>query len=167
MTRVFLSIGSNLGSRIGNCRAALLRLSGVRGIIIIRKSGFYAAEPWGGAPGRSFINCAVELKTSLRPLELLGLLKFIEREIGRQEGSQRPRLIDLDIIFYGDMAVRTRGLVVPHPLAHERAFVLMPLMDIAPGFIHPVLKKDVRRLLSGVKGRAGVRRLDTLIPHCG
>lgn len=168
MTRVFLSIGSNLGGRIGNCRRALLRLAEFREIIIISKSRFYETVPWGGASGGRFINCAAGIKTSLKPAELLGLLKSIEREMGRSRTARfGTRVIDLDIIFYGGMTVHRRGLDIPHPLAHERAFVLAPLVEIAPDFIHPVLGKNVRSLFGRVKGKDKVVGLDALTPHSG
>ncbi|MBI5887264.1 MAG: 2-amino-4-hydroxy-6-hydroxymethyldihydropteridine diphosphokinase [Deltaproteobacteria bacterium] len=168
MTRAFLSIGSNLGGRIGNCRRALLRLSEFREIIIISKSRFYETAPWGGASGARYINCAAGIKTSLKPAELLGLLKSVEREMGRGKNARfGPRPIDIDILFYGDKIVRGRGLVIPHPSAHERAFVLAPLGEIAPDLIHPVLGKDVRSLLGSVKGKDKVIGLDALTPHSG
>jgi 2-amino-4-hydroxy-6-hydroxymethyldihydropteridine diphosphokinase len=159
MDRVFISLGSNLGDRVLNCRKAIERLKGAEGVTLVRESSFYETEPWGSVVQGSFINCAVEITTTHKPQDLLDLLKRIELDIGRTPSPrQGPRQIDLDIIFYGDTVVGEKGLTIPHPRLHQRAFVLVPLAEIAPGFIHPVLEKSVSELAMGVKG--GVTRLE-------
>ncbi len=101
----------------------------------------------------------VEITTTHKPQDLLGLLKGIELDMGRTPSPrQGPRQIDLDIIFYGDTVVGEEGLTIPHPRLHQRAFVLVPLAEIAPGFIHPVFEKSVSEFAMGVKG--GVTRLE-------
>jgi 2-amino-4-hydroxy-6-hydroxymethyldihydropteridine diphosphokinase len=152
MPIVHIGIGSNLGNRQENCLKALELLS-VRGVIIRKRSPFYETAPWGVADQPEFINMAAEVGTGLEPLELLGTLKSIEKEMGRKEsGRWGPRMIDLDILFYNDVGMDSPELRIPHPLMHEREFVLRPLADIAPDKIHPILKKTVKELLEGLTG---------------
>ncbi len=159
MDRVFISIGSNLGDRLLNCRKAIERLKGAEQVTLIRESSFYETEPWGSVAQRPFINCAVEITTTHKPQGLLDILKGIELDMGRTPSPRHgPRQIDLDIIFYGDTVAQEEGLTIPHPRAHQRAFVLVPLSEIAPGFIHPVFEKSVSEFAVGVKG--GVTRLE-------
>ncbi|MBI5344654.1 MAG: 2-amino-4-hydroxy-6-hydroxymethyldihydropteridine diphosphokinase [Deltaproteobacteria bacterium] len=162
-SRVFISIGSNLGDRTDNCRKAIEDVQRSGRVSIIRESSFYETEPWGGVVQPPFVNCVVELSTDLPPEELLGFLKAVEFKRGRDLSNEErwgPRVIDLDIIFYGESVISQKGLVIPHPHAHERAFVLAPLCEIAPDFIHPVLKERVSGLLLAVEGKGGVRRLE-------
>lgn len=147
MAVVYIGIGSNLDDRKGNCLAALRRLES-KGIAIKKKSGLYETKPWGVEDQPDFINMAAEAETVLLPEELLRVFKETEREMGRESGERwGPRLIDLDILFYDDKIIRSDELVVPHPLLHERAFVLEPLSEIAPELVHPVLKKTIKELL--------------------
>jgi 2-amino-4-hydroxy-6-hydroxymethyldihydropteridine diphosphokinase len=163
MERIFISIGSNLGDRVENCLKAIGELKGSRWASVVRESSMYEAEPWGTTDQPPFINCAVEMTTTLNPSALLGFLMEIELGMGRVKGDEKerwaPRLIDLDIIFFGDRIVEEEGLAIPHPLAVERAFVLVPLAEIAPEMIHPALKKSVSELAGAVPGRDGVRRI--------
>ncbi len=159
MDRVFISIGSNLGDRVQNCRNAIERLEGAEGVTLVQESSFYETEPWGVVAEGLFINCAVEITTTHKPHKLLDLLKGIELGMGRTPSPRHGlRQIDLDIIFYGDTVAQEEGLTIPHPRAHQRAFVLLPLAEIASGFIHPLLEKSVSELAMGVKG--GVTRLE-------
>ncbi|MBI5826993.1 MAG: 2-amino-4-hydroxy-6-hydroxymethyldihydropteridine diphosphokinase [Deltaproteobacteria bacterium] len=156
--KVFIAIGSNLGHRAANCARAIELIGRLKDTEVVGKSSLYETEPWGvtGQPG--FINAAVEVRTSLEPEELLRALKSIEAGMGRKEtGRWGPRTIDLDIIFYGDMVVEKEGLTIPHPRLQERAFVLVPLNEIAPDFMHPVLKKTVSELTARTD-TDGVRR---------
>jgi 2-amino-4-hydroxy-6-hydroxymethyldihydropteridine diphosphokinase len=145
ITGVFISVGSNLGDRAANCREAIRRLSAPGAPVrVVKASALYETEPWGVVAQPSFVNAAIELATALSPAGLLGFLKSIESAMGRTVGERRgPRVIDLDIIFYGDAIVDEDGLKIPHPLAHKRSFVLTPLAEIAPDFIHPVIGKKV------------------------
>ena len=152
MPIVHIGIGSNLGNREENCLKALDLLS-ARGIIVKKRSSFYETKPWGLEDQPEFINMAAEIETGLDPLKLLGTLKSIEAEMGRKRSRRwGPRVIDLDLLLYDDMVTDCPGLMIPHPLMHEREFVLRPLADIAPDRIHPILKKTVKELLLGVKG---------------
>lgn len=156
--RVFIALGSNLGDRAGNLRKAAALIE--RQTRVISVSPFYETEPWGDTGQGPFINAVIEVRTQLGPAELLSSLKSIEEEMGRKpERRWGPRLIDLDIIFYGDKIIEKEGLKIPHPGAHERAFVLVPLNDIAPEFIHPSLGKTISVLAGGI-GSKGVKRID-------
>jgi len=160
--RVFIAIGSNLGDRVENCRRAADLVTSDKGkVTLIRSSSFYETEPWGVAGQGAFINSVIEIRTGLPPEALLGFLKSIEQKMGRTTQPVRwgPRLIDLDIIFYGDKVVEEEGLVVPHPYAHLRAFVLVPLAEIAPDFVHPLLGKKVSELVEALPDKKGVKRL--------
>ena len=158
MTRnVFVSIGSNLGDRRRNIEEAIKRLEKSLGVCVVASSGFYETSPVK-TPEQiryhenipNFFNAAVEIETELSCERLLKLLQKIEEEMGRVRSGKKwePRIIDLDIIFYGTQVTYEEGLKVPHPEAHKRRFVLEPLFEIAPDFIHPVKKKKISQLLS-------------------
>lgn len=150
MSTVYIGIGSNLGDREGNCLRAVKLLS-EDGLIVRKQSSLYETEPWGLKDQPEFINMAIEAETGLEPLKLLELLKNIEKQMGRDESVRwGPRVIDLDILFYNDMVIDTPEFRIPHPLMHERDFVLKPLAEIAPEKEHPVVKKTVREMLSGL-----------------
>lgn len=147
MHRVFLSIGSNLGDKEKNCFEAIDRLEKT-GLIINKVSKIYITEPWGLKEQPDFANIAIEAFTLLSPFQLLHNLKKIEKNMGRQKTIKYgPRIIDIDIIFYDDLILKSEELTIPHPLMHERYFVLKPLSEIAPNFVHPELKISVKNLL--------------------
>jgi 2-amino-4-hydroxy-6-hydroxymethyldihydropteridine diphosphokinase len=147
MSIVYISIGSNLGNREENCEKAIALLI-KRGIKVIKRSSLCETEPWGVKEQPEFINVAVEVETHLRPEELLKNLKEIEIDIGRRESKLwGPRIIDIDILFYDDLVIKTPELEIPHPGINNRGFVLEPLSEIAPDKIHPVLKKSIKELL--------------------
>lgn len=158
--RVFISIGSNIGDREENCREAA-RLIAISGRAeVVRRSRLYETEPWGVKEQPPFVNSVVEVATELSPGGLLSLLKSIEAGMGRTPSPRwGERVIDLDILFYGSEVVSEEGLVVPHPRLHERAFVLVPLAEIAPDLIHPVMKISVRDMLNGLKDAGWVRAI--------
>lgn len=146
---VFLSLGTNLGNRLTNLQNA--RESLCPDVEIIQISPIYITQPWGYLDQPEFLNQVVEARTELEPLPLLYFLKAIEREMGRSSTFRYgPRLIDLDILFYGDRVVTEEGLQIPHDRLHKRAFVLVPLNDLVPDFIHPVLKLSVHEMLKKV-----------------
>ena len=151
MAIAYISIGSNLGDREENCKQAL-RLLQANGILIKKQSRMYETEPWGIKDQPKFINMAVEVETDKKPEELLRVLEEIEKEIGRTETVKwGPRVIDLDILFYDDLILKTPDLEIPHPLLHERGFVLKPLSEIAPDKKHPVTGKTVKEMIENLK----------------
>lgn len=146
---VIISIGSNLKNRIENCRNGIKAIEGLEDVEITGSSRFYQTAPVGYEDQDWFVNAVVRIETKLAPHELLKLLKSIERDLGRTESAIKfgPRILDMDIIFYDDTIIDSKGLVIPHPRMHKRAFVLQPLCDIDPDIVHPLIKKDMRCLL--------------------
>jgi 2-amino-4-hydroxy-6-hydroxymethyldihydropteridine diphosphokinase len=154
---IFLGLGTNLGDREANLRTAKGKLSSQ--VKIVKESPIYVTPPWGYEDQPDFLNQVIQVTTRLEPTQLLDYLKGIEDDMGRKATFRYgPRLIDLDILFYGQRVIREESLQIPHPRLHERAFVLVPLHDIAPDFVHPVLRETIRDLLSKVDVE-GVRRL--------
>ena len=146
---IYLALGTNLGERLANLRAAIDALAPE--VCVTAESPVYETPPWGFTEQPAFLNMTVEAETDLGPGALLDHLKRLESELGRVESFRYgPRLIDLDILFYDDLALDTPPLVIPHPRLHQRAFVLVPLADLAPELVHPVLKRRVSELLSDV-----------------
>jgi len=147
MSTAYIGIGSNLGKRQENCLRAI-ELIEKKGILVKKRSSLYETEPWGVKDQPLFINMSIEVVTDFKPLEFLHVLKDIERETGRKEsGRWGPRVIDLDILLFDDIVMEEDGLTIPHPLLHERDFVLRPLHEIAPNATHPVFKMTIHELL--------------------
>ncbi len=152
MATVYIGIGSNLGEREENCRRAIALLI-KEGMKVTRLSSMIETEPWGVSNQPEFINVAIKAETVLNPHELLSLLKKVESEMGRVPGIRwGPRIIDLDILLYDDLAMKTYEIEIPHPGISERDFVLKPLAEIAPDTIHPLLKKSMAALLNDISG---------------
>jgi len=153
MSKVYIGIGSNLGNRKENCEGAISLLE-KNGMKIINRSSMVQTKPWGVRKQPEFINMAIEIETDLNPQELLALLKKIEKTVGRKQTTRwGPREIDLDILFYDDLILKTPDLEIPHPMLHKREFVLQLLAEIAPDKIHPVFKKSVKELLLNLQSR--------------
>ena len=145
---VYLALGSNLGNRAANLKEALASLSPQ--MEVKAKSKVYETPPWGHTEQDKFFNQVVMVKTYLEPEPLLKHLKRLEVALGRKASFQNgPRLIDIDILFYDDLVLESTALVIPHPHVHERGFVLLPMLDIAPDLVHPVRQKSVRDMLAG------------------
>ena len=148
MTLVYLGLGSNLGDKAAHLRDAFVQLANLG--TILKTSRVYETEPVGDTNQDWFLNCAVALETVLEPDKLLAAIKTIERRLGRTRTRRNgPRVIDIDILFYDDRVVNTSRLVIPHPRLQDRLFVLQPLMDLDPTFVHPVLTKTIQDLYQG------------------
>jgi len=156
--RYVLALGSNTGDSLENLAVAASRLK-KDGVRIIRRSSIYKTEPVGLKKQPWFLNQAIEVETGLSPVELLKAAKMIETEMGRKPGSKNgPRPIDIDILLAEDSIVQTADLRIPHPRLPERRFALVPLAEIAPAVVHPVLKKSIRVLLRNCPDRSVVER---------
>ncbi len=155
MAKVYIGIGSNLGDRGRNIADAVNCLKQEKSLNLTKQSSLYETEAVGGSPQGKFLNGALDIETALPPRDLLKKLKAIEKKLGRDSNKANPalgwvkwapRVIDLDILLYGDLILNEPALIIPHPLMHERVFVLRPLAEIAPEVKHPVLKKTVKEL---------------------
>ncbi len=157
MASVYLCLGSNLGQREKNLAQALTLLS--QKVSLEKVSSIYETEPVGYKEQPLFLNMVCQITTDLSPWELLHLAKDIERKIGRMASfPNAPRPIDIDILFYDNQIIQTQNLTIPHPRLAERAFVLIPLAEIAPELTHPELDKSIAELANSVKGREGVQK---------
>lgn len=146
MPVVYLGLGSNMGNRRGNLAAAAEILQNY--LSDIKSSSIYQTRPWGRTDQPDFLNMCLKSQTDLTPQRLMRILKNTEKQLGRTNGVKwGPRPIDIDLLFYGDLIIKNKQLEVPHPRLHERAFVLVPLAEIAPGCWHPALKTTVAKLL--------------------
>ena len=153
--KVYLGLGSNMGNRQANLTMALDFLSQI--LKIEKVSSVYDTEPVGNVNQPRFLNLVCQAYTSITPKALLTLANGIEKKMGRVRGqANAPRPIDIDILFYGDQVIDTPELVIPHPRLHERAFVLVPMAEIAPDLVHPVSGKTIRKLLQAVTEVQGV-----------
>jgi len=162
---VYIALGTNLGQRAANLRAALAAFPPA--VRVIQASPVYQTEPWGYTNQPAFLNQVAHCETSLSPVELLAYLQQLERKLGRQPTFRYgPRLIDLDILFYDDLVAQYENLVLPHPSMAQRGFVLAPLADLAPGLVHPVLQQPIHILLDQVD-LTGVHRIMEKLPAFG
>ncbi len=154
----YLGLGSNLGEREENLRQALTLLS--LKVNLEEVSSVYETEPVGYKEQPLFLNLVCRITTNLPPDELLHFAKDIETSMGRVPSEQvnSPRPIDIDILFYDNKIMETQDLTIPHPRLKDRAFVLIPLNEIAPDLVHPKLGKSIARLADAVKGQKGVRK---------
>lgn len=144
---VYLALGSNVGNRAANLKAAIAALPPQ--MEVKAKSRVYETPPWGYTNQEKFLNQVVKARTYLEPEPLLKHLKRLEVALGRVPTFQYgPRLIDIDILLYDDLVFDSADLKIPHPQMHERGFVLLPLMDIAPDLVHPVKKQTIRQLIA-------------------
>lgn len=166
MTEVFIGIGSNMGDRQDNITSAVKALS-QHGKIMLMSSLFETA-PEGFTDQPDFLNCVISVETDATPLALLKILKKIEKDLGRRESFRNaPRTIDLDILFYGDEIIKVASLEIPHPRLQERAFVLVPMVQIAPRYMHPALHKTMLQMLSELEKGGRVEKWGELALNPG
>jgi len=149
MAEVYLLLGSNMGERQRFLNEAA-RLLQERAGTILKRSSIYETEPWGHTNKNNFLNQVLLVETSLNPYELLKVIKAIETKLGRIRKTQQysPRCIDIDILFYKNEVYFSDDLVIPHPRLHDRMFTLVPLNEIAPDYLHPIVKKTIRKLVN-------------------
>jgi 2-amino-4-hydroxy-6-hydroxymethyldihydropteridine diphosphokinase len=173
--RAFIGIGTNLGDRAANYREAIARIQAIPETRVVRQSSIYETEPVGDKLKYNFLNGVVEIETELTAETLVRRLLTIERSMGRKRvkgrkprarGPYRPRIIDLDLLFFNNETIDTRRLKVPHPRLHERRFVLAPMAELAPTLIHPKLNASISELLAALKSphRVTLARADLLRP---
>ncbi len=159
-TTCYLGFGTNLGDREKNLDRAIISLDSRPDLAILRISGIYETEPWGMTDQPNFLNMVAEIATSISLGELLERVKKLEQDMGREDGPRfGPRLIDVDILLLEDQVVDQPDLQIPHASLHLRAFVLVPLAELAPDLVHPVLGETIAQLASRVDGLDGVKPL--------
>jgi len=157
--RVFLSLGSNLGDRVDNIRKALEQMPEA-GIEIKRVSSFYRTEPVDFRPQAWFVNCVAEAMTHLMPMQLLKAVKLVERALGRRPAlAKRPRVIDIDILLYESVVMRSAALNIPHERMAQRRFVLLPLRELAGNLRHPISRRTVLEMLAEAGDTSQVVRM--------
>jgi 2-amino-4-hydroxy-6-hydroxymethyldihydropteridine diphosphokinase len=160
MQEIYLLLGSNLGNSLDYLKNAAQLIDEQIGSII-KPSSYYQTAAWGKSNQPDFINQAISLKSSTPAVKLLNAIWSIEDNLDRKrEERWGARTIDIDIIFYGSQIINLPELIIPHKLLHERRFVLMPLNEIAPQFIHPVIGKTINQLLLELTDDLSVRKLE-------
>jgi 2-amino-4-hydroxy-6-hydroxymethyldihydropteridine diphosphokinase len=151
---IYLGLGTNIGNKEENLARAIEKLSLALGTCTAQ-SPFIESEPWGFESDNSFLNCCAAFDTALSPMEVLDTTERIERELGRSTkssgGIYHDRIIDIDLLLYGERVINSDRLTIPHPLMHRRDFVLQPLAEIAPNVIHPSTGKSIKTLLEELK----------------
>ena len=154
MSIVYLSLGSNIGDRVGYIQQATSLLGLHDNINIVSTSSFYESEPWRMDSDNWFVNAIVQISTTLTPEDLLNECQRIEQQLGRTTGKSKSyidRSIDIDIIFYDNLILNNENLTIPHKHMHKRAFVLVPLLEIADDFVHPFFGKTVESLYEDIE----------------
>lgn len=153
MAIVFLSLGSNSGDRVGYLQQATALIGAIDNVNIVATSSFYETEPWQMNTEKWFVNAVIQITTTLNPFELLEQCKRIEKQLGRkltQNVSENriytDRTIDIDILFYDNQVINTDELIIPHRFFQRRAFMMVPMLEIAEDFVHPLFKKTVSQL---------------------
>ena len=156
----YLGLGTNLGDREQNLTKAIEALCAGPELAVLRTSGIYETAPWGLTNQPDFLNTAAEISTTLSPRQLLDRIKDLEHRLGREAGPRfGPRLIDIDILLFGDLVVDEPDLRIPHASLHLRAFALVPLAELTPDSVHPILGITIAKLAGQVDGLEGVKPL--------
>ncbi|NQT33081.1 MAG: 2-amino-4-hydroxy-6-hydroxymethyldihydropteridine diphosphokinase [Candidatus Omnitrophica bacterium] len=151
MAIAYLSIGSNVGDKLYNCNEAIRRLQEVEGAEVLARSVLYLTKPAGGPRQEDYLNGVLKIETENPPKRLLRDVKAIENDMGRKPAPRNyPRIIDIDILLYDDLVLKTREFTIPHPRMHERKFILKGFNEIAPEEVHPVTGKTVGRMYEGL-----------------
>ena len=154
----YISLGSNMDDRSGNLKAAIAYLHAHSEVLVVNTSSIYETDPVGYEEQDQFLNMVVEVKTKLSPFELLIICQEIEKNLRRKrEIRWGPRTIDLDILLYNQETITSEKLIVPHPRMHERAFVIVPLLEIESSIKLPMMEKPLRSVLEDISDREGVR----------
>ena len=164
MAIAYLSLGSNLGDRISNIQQAVSFLTNDSSIKVLKSSSFYETEPWGGVA-----NAVIRIETNLKPVELLKVVQNIEAKLGRNREKEirwGERPLDIDILFYDDLIFQNEILTIPHKELHKRAFVLVPMLEIAENFVHPVLNKDILTLHDELEDPEEIYLYGTILRGC-
>jgi 2-amino-4-hydroxy-6-hydroxymethyldihydropteridine diphosphokinase len=158
--KVYLLLGSNIGNRIQFLEQAKEQINRQIGEIV-SQSSFYESEPWGFVDEKPFINQVIMIETALKAHEILSINQTIEKDLGRirQSNQYTSRKIDIDILFFENMIVYKQGLIIPHSLLHKRRFTLLPLSEIAGGFIHPIFRKSMQEMLDRCSDLSNVKKL--------
>jgi 2-amino-4-hydroxy-6-hydroxymethyldihydropteridine diphosphokinase len=152
MTEVYIGLGSNLGDRLSYIQQAVQMLEFHDGIKVLETSSFYETEPYGLKDQGWFINAVVRISTELTAVEVLRICQHIEAKLGRKrEIKWGPRVIDLDILFYGDQIIADDILTIPHPATYDRACCIVPLLEIAEDLIHPILQKPMDEIYQNLE----------------
>ena len=147
MKTVYLLLGTNMGDRNFNLSAATACIENDMGEILL-KSSIYETEPWGVTDQQNYFNQILKISTQVSAQEILKKILSIEKKLGRKRTTKyASRIIDIDILFYNQDIIQEENLIIPHPLLHKRMFVLSPLFEMAPDYIHPVLHKSIKQLI--------------------
>ena len=149
----FISVGSNIGNKLQNCRKGIAALTAEGRSVLRGQSHFYQTEPVDYSDQDWFVNAVAKIETQSEPAVLFRELKSVEKDLGRKKDAIRfgPRILDLDILLYDRLILESVELIIPHPRMHQRRFVLQPMCDIDPHMVHPVLKKDMRSLRDALR----------------
>lgn len=158
--KALISIGSNMGERVNNCILSIKKIKEDKRTVALKRSSLYQTSPVSEIMQDDFINCAISIYWDSTPYELLRMLNSIEEGMGRKRGIPKgPRVIDLDIILFGDMVIDTGQLKVPHPDAHRRKFVIIPCIEIEPEAFHPVFNKKLKDFLCMIGDEQRITKL--------
>jgi 2-amino-4-hydroxy-6-hydroxymethyldihydropteridine diphosphokinase len=156
--KAYIALGSNMGDRLDYLKKAILHLESHEDITVVNTSSIYETDPVGYTNQDQFLNMAIEVMTSLKPFELLDVCLNIEEQLGRKrEMRWGPRTLDLDILVYNQENIETEKLTLPHPRMSERAFVILPLLEIDPNIMLPTMKEPLKSCLQSIPDKEGVR----------